>query len=134
MEKTKLNLRTLIPVAAGSAIMALGCSTEHAAARKYCKTWQECDEKSFDRQYESLSQCTKTYTKFAKARLYDLKVTESADCAKASRDYMKCSADSLNCDYWDDSDRWYEEHGDDCEAEYDKANELCYDYDYDYYY
>ena len=134
--ENNLNLRTLIPVLAGSAILSIGCSAERNTARKYCKKWEECAPSSFNDEYDNIAQCTKAWKLYQKAQNYELKVQESPECARANRAAADCAVDELTCDYWDDEEAWNDDRPTFCLAEQQEVLDLCYDegdYVYDYY-
>ena len=131
----------MIPIAAGSTILALGCSPERSAAHKYCKTWKDCDEESFKEEYDSVAQCTKSGRLYNEAYNYSLKVRISKDCAQASRKYDSCRAKALTCDAfpqgsddWDAYSEWRDSFEKDCKDEIEEYDKACEDDDYYEYY
>ena len=139
-DEVQINLRQLIPIAAGTALLVLGCSAERAAAHRYCKQWEECDASSFNDRYDSVGQCTKAQKKWYRAENYNYKVTESPECGRASRTYDTCWSKTLTCDRFSDDSEDYEEwqadFEDECRSEISDFEDECLDspsYSYDYY-
>jgi hypothetical protein len=140
------NLKMLIPLAVGSMLVASGCSPEGSAARKYCKTYKECDEDGFDDEFDSMGECVKLNKLQQKATNYRYKLDESDECSTARQKMQLCYAKELTCDafpgeepstkdiqdYYD----WAEDAQDECEDQIDDFADECdgntYSYSYDY--
>lgn len=137
------NLKTLIPLAIGSMLIASGCSPEGSAARKYCKNYKECDEDGFDDDFDSMGECVKLYKLQAKTSNYAAQIEEGPECSRALRKMQVCYAKELTCDAFltEDSDtadyedylEWQEDTADECEDQMDDVQDEC-DGDVDFYY
>lgn len=129
------NLKTLIPLAVSSMLIASGCSPERSAARKYCTMSHECDEDGFDDEFDSIGECVKLKKLEAKASNYALEIDESPECARAVQRAQVCSAKQLTCDAFpgDDADLsdlgdfadWAEDTADACEDRFEDAADAC---------
>ncbi len=124
-----LNLGLLIPVAAGSLLLSVGCSHERSVARKYCKAYAECEEDRFDDEYGSIAECTRHRKLLGKADNYAIKIDEGPECLSAVNRLESCFARRLDCDFWDDQNEWVDKVLDECEDRVDAVEDEC-DYSY----
>lgn len=124
-----LNLSLLIPVAMGSMITSVGCSHEGSWARKQCKAWADCDDDSFDDNFESVGECTKYFKLQAKADNYFLKIEEGPECVSAKKKAEKCLAKGIDeCDIWEGDGEAIADLADDCENEIEDLIDECDEY------
>lgn len=126
------NIKTLIPLAVGSMLVASGCSPEASAARKWCKNFKECNEDAFDDTFESVAECTKLGKLQTKAYNYALEVEEDAECSASARKMQTCIAREITCDAFptdaadlDDTADWIEDTDDECEDQLDDFEKDC---------
>lgn len=126
------NIKTLIPLAVGSMLIASGCSAEGSVGRKWCKNFKECNEDAFDDTFDSVAECTKLVKLQAKASNYALEIEEDAECAATARKMQTCYARQLTCDAfptkpsdYDDTLDWVEDSDDECEDQLDDYEKEC---------
>lgn len=93
--------RMINVVAAGSILVtAAGCGSQYKrAAKKWCKTFKECNEDEFDVSWDSVKECAEEYVEYLESA-----EDTSESCGVAMADLLECGAEEYgkSCEPYSD--------------------------------